>query len=68
MCKLPFKIIFFLVFPQRHDSIYREYFWDSDCYPNAVYTHCYDPTETKMFAAGGPLALGLYGSYSAVWD
>jgi len=35
--------------------------------PNAVYTHCYDPSQTKLFAAGGPLMLGLKGSYAAIW-
>ncbi|XP_065059789.1 DDB1- and CUL4-associated factor 12-like isoform X1 [Rhopilema esculentum] len=52
----------------RDDSILRHFFWDIQEYPNAVYTHCYDPTETKLFTAGGPLALGLYGNYAALWD
>lgn len=52
----------------RYDSIFRHFFWDFQEYPNAVYTHCYDPTETRLFAAGGPLALGLYGNYAAIWE
>ncbi|CAH3026306.1 unnamed protein product [Porites evermanni] len=38
------------------------------CCSNAVYTHCYDPTGTKLFAAGGPLSLVLYGNYAALWE
>jgi len=52
----------------RYDSIFRHFFWDFQEYPNAVYTHCYDPTETRLFTAGGPLALGLYGNYAALWE
>lgn len=39
-----------------------------DCCSNAIYTHCYDPTGTKLFAAGGPLSLILYGNYVALWE
>ncbi|XP_058951625.1 DDB1- and CUL4-associated factor 12-like [Pocillopora verrucosa] len=38
------------------------------CRSNAVYTHCYDPTGTKLFAAGGPLSLVYYGNYAALWE
>lgn len=38
------------------------------CCSNAIYTHCYDPTGTKLFAAGGPLSLILYGNYAALWE
>ncbi|KAK2552943.1 DDB1- and CUL4-associated factor 12-A [Acropora cervicornis] len=38
------------------------------CCSNAIYTHCYDPTGTKLFAAGGPLSLILYGNYVALWE
>ena len=45
--------------PQTH-------FRDSDV-PNTVYTHCVDPTRTRLFVAGGPLPFGLQGAYAAVW-
>lgn len=38
------------------------------CRSNAIYTHCYDPTGTKLFAAGGPLSLVYYGNYAALWE
>ncbi|KAI7816675.1 WD40-repeat-containing domain protein [Gamsiella multidivaricata] len=34
---------------------------------NAVYTLEYDSTGTRLFAAGGPLQLGLCGAYAALW-
>jgi len=48
------------------DATYRTHF-ASVFVPNAVYTHCYDPSGTKIFAGGGPLMLGLKGAYAAVW-
>jgi len=52
----------------RRDAVYHQYFWENECYPNAVYAHCYDPSGMRLFTAGGPLALGLYGNYAAYWD
>eukprot|EP00794_Sanderia_malayensis_P009831 gene9831-10839_t len=52
----------------RDDIIYRHYFWEFDGYPNAVYTHSYNEAKTKLFTAGGPLALGLYGNYAGLWE
>ncbi|KAF9282478.1 DDB1- and CUL4-associated factor 12, partial [Mortierella alpina] len=34
---------------------------------NAIYAMEYDSTGTRLFAAGGPLQLGLCGSYAALW-
>lgn len=52
----------------RKDSIYEAYFWDLQDAPNAVYTHCYNEAKTKLFTAGGPLALSLYGNYAGLWE
>ncbi|XP_065672870.1 DDB1- and CUL4-associated factor 12 isoform X4 [Hydra vulgaris] len=52
----------------RRDSVFREFFWETECYPNAVYAHSYQPTTMKLLTVGGPLALGLYGNYAAYWD
>lgn len=52
----------------RKDSVYQQYFSDTDCYPNAIYAHSYHPNSMKLLTAGGPLALGLYGNYAAYWD
>lgn len=49
-----------------HDDTYHDFFVGHD-YPNAIYTHCYDPAGTRLFTAGGPLPAGLYGNYAALW-
>lgn len=51
----------------RRDHTYRDFFSGLPEPPNALYTHCYSPLETKIFIAGGPLPLGLCGNYAAVW-
>lgn len=57
-----------LLFPQNHDETWRNYFSDIDFFPNAVYTHCYDSSGTKLFVAGGPLPSGLHGNYAGLWS
>jgi len=37
-------------------------------FPNAIYTHQYDETGTRMFVAGGPLPAGLWGNYAGLWS
>ena len=37
-------------------------------YPNAVYSHCYDDSGTKIFVGGGPLPAGLWGNYGGLWE
>jgi len=49
-----------------HDDTYHDFF-DGHEYPNAIYTHCYDPAGTRLFTAGGPLPAGLFGNYAALW-
>ncbi|XP_069603846.1 DDB1- and CUL4-associated factor 12 isoform X1 [Ranitomeya imitator] len=51
----------------NHNDMWRNYFSDIDCCPNAVYTHCYDSSGTKLFVAGGPLPTGLHGNYAGLW-
>lgn len=50
----------------NHDDTYHDFFVGHE-YPNAIYTHCYDPAGTRLFTAGGPLPAGLYGNYAALW-
>uniref|UniRef100_A0A8C4R7M3 DDB1 and CUL4 associated factor 12 n=1 Tax=Eptatretus burgeri TaxID=7764 RepID=A0A8C4R7M3_EPTBU len=52
----------------NHDSTWRDYFSEMEHFPNAVYTHCYDASGTRLFVAGGPLPTGLHGNYAAVWQ
>ncbi|XP_053304565.1 DDB1- and CUL4-associated factor 12 [Spea bombifrons] len=52
----------------NHNDMWRNYFSDMDCCPNAVYTHCYDSSGTKLFVAGGPLPTGLHGNYAGLWS
>lgn len=37
-------------------------------YVPAIYTHCYDSTGMRLFAAGGPLPATLVGNYAGVWQ
>uniref|UniRef100_A0A8C5TBS6 DDB1- and CUL4-associated factor 12 beta-propeller domain-containing protein n=1 Tax=Malurus cyaneus samueli TaxID=2593467 RepID=A0A8C5TBS6_9PASS len=53
---------------QNHDETWRNYFSDIHFFPNAVYTHCYDSSGTKLFVAGGPLPSGLHGNYAGLWS
>ena len=34
----------------------------------AIYTHCYDTSGTRLFAAGGPLQCQLKGNYVALFQ
>ncbi|KAE8636855.1 hypothetical protein XENTR_v10003172 [Xenopus tropicalis] len=52
----------------NHNEMWMNYFSDIDCCPNAVYTHCYDSSGTKLFVAGGPLPTGLHGNYAGLWS
>ncbi|XP_018615633.1 DDB1- and CUL4-associated factor 12 [Scleropages formosus] len=52
----------------NHDETWRSYFSDINFFPNAVYTHCYDASGTKLFVAGGPLCSGLHGNYAGLWS
>ena len=37
-------------------------------YSPAIYSHCYDTSGTRLFAAGGPLQIGLKGNYIALFQ
>ncbi|CAH2296817.1 DDB1- and CUL4-associated factor 12 [Pelobates cultripes] len=52
----------------NHNDMWRNYFSDMVSCPNAVYTHCYDSSGTKLFVAGGPLPTGLHGNYAGLWS
>ncbi|RWS00275.1 WD-repeat protein-like protein [Dinothrombium tinctorium] len=52
---------------EKRDEILAEYINFSDWEP-AVYTHQYDKTGTRIFAAGGPLPANMQGSYAGLWD
>lgn len=50
----------------KRDDVFLQHF-DGLEVRHTVYTHCYDPTYTKLFVGGGPLPVGLCGCYAAVW-
>ncbi|XP_015219300.1 DDB1- and CUL4-associated factor 12 [Lepisosteus oculatus] len=52
----------------NYDETWRSYFAEISSFPNAVYTHCYDTSGTKLFVAGGPLCSGLHGNYAGLWS
>uniref|UniRef100_A0A8D9ERN3 DDB1- and CUL4-associated factor 12 n=1 Tax=Cacopsylla melanoneura TaxID=428564 RepID=A0A8D9ERN3_9HEMI len=37
-------------------------------YTPAIYTHCYDFSSTRLFAAGGPLPASMFGNYAGIWQ
>ncbi|XP_069320038.1 DDB1- and CUL4-associated factor 12-like protein 2 [Eulemur rufifrons] len=51
-----------------HDDLWVNYFGGIDEFPNALYTHCYNWPEMKLFVAGGPLPSGLHGNYAGLWS
>ncbi|XP_041465046.1 DDB1- and CUL4-associated factor 12-like [Lytechinus variegatus] len=50
----------------HRDSLFHQFFSESS-HPNAVYTHRYDKSGTRLFVAGGPLPSGLSGNYAGLW-
>jgi WD repeat-containing protein 40A len=50
-----------------NDATYRDFFSNLPHPANAIYTHQYSPSSSRMLLAGGPLPLGLYGNYCSVW-
>jgi len=51
---------------QRED-IFLEGFQNQSYLP-AIYTHCYNSSGTRLFAAGGPLQSGVRGNYIGLWQ
>jgi WD repeat-containing protein 40A len=49
------------------DEAYYDVYMNLD-YSPAIYTHQYDASGTKLFAAGGPLPASLQGNYAALWS
>ncbi|KAM7044481.1 LOW QUALITY PROTEIN: DDB1- and CUL4-associated factor 12-like protein 2 [Molossus nigricans] len=52
----------------NHDDLWVNYFGSMDEFPSALYTHCYNWSEMKLFVAGGPLPSGLHGNYAGLWS
>eukprot|EP01026_Neomeris_dumetosa_P029604 TRINITY_DN23978_c0_g1_i4.p4 TRINITY_DN23978_c0_g1~~TRINITY_DN23978_c0_g1_i4.p4 ORF type:complete len:100 (-),score=7.50 TRINITY_DN23978_c0_g1_i4:82-381(-) len=34
----------------------------------AIYSHSWNPSQTKLLVAGGPLQCGLMGAYVGIWE
>ncbi|XP_036161981.1 DDB1- and CUL4-associated factor 12-like protein 2 [Myotis myotis] len=52
----------------NHNDLWVNYFGGMNEFPNALYTHCYNWPEMKLFVAGGPLPSGLHGNYAGLWS
>ncbi|XP_012331815.1 DDB1- and CUL4-associated factor 12-like protein 2 [Aotus nancymaae] len=52
----------------NHDDFWMNYFGDMEDLPSALYTHCYNWPEMKLFVGGGPLPAGLHGNYAGLWS
>jgi len=48
-------------FMQHNDLMHQKY-------SPAIYTHCYDTSGTRLFAAGGPLKVEVKGNYIALFQ
>ena len=55
-------------FQQRDDNFVQNIEMIQQKYLPAIYTHCYDTSGTRLFAAGGPLQCGLRGNYVALFQ
>ncbi|XP_071492770.1 DDB1- and CUL4-associated factor 12-A-like [Diadema antillarum] len=49
------------------DYLYHQFFSETN-HLNAIYTHQYDKSGTRLFVAGGPLPSGLSGNYAGLWQ
>ncbi|KAM5221503.1 DDB1- and CUL4-associated factor 12-like protein 2 [Ctenodactylus gundi] len=52
----------------KKDNDWINYFDALEDIPNALYTHCYDWPEMKLFVAGGPFASEIHGNYAGLWS
>ncbi|KFO31638.1 DDB1- and CUL4-associated factor 12-like protein 2 [Fukomys damarensis] len=50
------------------DDAWMNNFHGIEALPYAVYTHCYNWPQMKLFVAGGPLASELRGHYAGIWS
>jgi hypothetical protein len=51
----------------QENATYFDYFGGRRV-QHACYAHEWDPSGTRLFACGGPLAFGLCGGYMALWE
>ncbi|XP_004645210.1 DDB1- and CUL4-associated factor 12-like protein 2 [Octodon degus] len=51
----------------NQDDLWANGFRGNEDPPYAVYTHCYNWPEMKLFVGGGPLPLELRGNYAGIW-
>ena len=62
-----FYIIFICFFQHRDDHFMQQDMMHPK-YSPAIYTHCYDTSGTRLFAAGGPLKVEVKGNYIALFQ
>jgi len=51
----------------QENATYFSYFGGRRVH-HACYAHAWDPSGTRLFTCGGPLAFGLSGGYMALWE
>ena len=60
---------FHFIFQQRDDNFMQNIdHMHGQKYSPAIYTHCYDTSGTRLFAAGGPLKVEVKGNYVALFQ
>ena len=66
--RLSHLTIFLVCFLQNQSDQYVNDYGNNQRYSPAIYTHCYDTSGTRLFAAGGPLQIGLKGNYLSLFQ
>ena len=56
------------MFFQHRDDHFMQQDMMHPKYSPAIYTHCYDTSGTRLFAAGGPLKVEVKGNYIALFQ
>ena len=56
------------IFFQHRDDHFMQQDMMRPKYSPAIYTHCYDTSGTRLFAAGGPLKVEVKGNYIALFQ
>jgi WD40 repeat protein len=52
----------------REDDLYERLMYAGHDNYSSIYTHCYSPYRNKIFVAGGPTSMGLFGSHITILE
>ena len=52
----------------RQDDLYQQLEYTGVNNHSCIYTHCYNQYKDKIFVAGGPTSMGLFGSHISILE